>query len=342
MVIPESIIERIKNLPIESVAEKLGIHVNKHKAICFMHDDKHPSLSFNSRKNIYFCFVCNKGGDPIKLVQDFNGWSFQEASAWLAEEYAIWHPAIQQQYRKRPQAKRYSSKDSTEGCAQSKEIDVEIGGWIVEHSRLSSVAKSFLFDTRHYKPEIVESLKIGSLSYPSKLSDRLLAEFGEDRCRKSGFFKQYGSTWRLCFSAPGLLFPYYRSDGVLYSIQARYFEGKQRFAFPPGVRQRLFNAQILNEVSVNEPLYVSEGVTDCIALLSAGKRAVAFPSGSICHKEDIRLLSNKRLFMYPDQDKAGEGLYVKLNEGLRPFGNKVNRCELPNGFKDYSDYYVTL
>ena len=40
MTIPQNIIVRLQELNVESVAEKLGIDVKRHKAICFMHDDK--------------------------------------------------------------------------------------------------------------------------------------------------------------------------------------------------------------------------------------------------------------------------------------------------------------
>ena len=77
MTIPEEIVERLNALPVEEVARRLGMEVGRHRALCFMHDDHHPSLSFNVRKNIYYCFVCQKGGGPIRLVQDCEGWSFQ-------------------------------------------------------------------------------------------------------------------------------------------------------------------------------------------------------------------------------------------------------------------------
>ena len=70
MTIPEDVVRKLNELPIEEVASVLGITVAKHKARCFMHDDHRPSLSFNVKKNLFFCFVCNKGGGPIQLVQE--------------------------------------------------------------------------------------------------------------------------------------------------------------------------------------------------------------------------------------------------------------------------------
>ena len=89
MNIPQDIIIRLNSLPIEEVADKLGIEVKKHKALCFNHEDHNPSISFSISKNIYKCWVCNVGGNPIKLVREKEKCSFQEACLWLSENFDI-------------------------------------------------------------------------------------------------------------------------------------------------------------------------------------------------------------------------------------------------------------
>lgn len=347
MKIPGDIITRLNELPIESVAEKLGLDVNRHKARCFMHEDKHPSLEFSVKKNIYYCFVCGKGGGPIKLVREFKGCGFQEACVWLAGQFSISLPSegIPIRIRTKKQSKPIAKKARIV-VEPEKQIDKEIGEWIVNHAVLSKQAKHFLFEERKYKPEVVEALRIGSLSYPKKLTSRLIEIFGFERCEKSGLFTNWRDDLHICYKAPCLLFPYYDEDGVLYCIQSRYLgdvvNKKDRFKFPQDIKQRLFNRPILNNVERNEPLYVCEGVTDCIAMLSSGKKAVAFPSSSICHPEDVRLLSSYYLFMYPDKDPAGEGLYKRLSEGLKPYSNVIHKVDFPEGFNDYSDYYLSM
>lgn len=346
MTIPREIVDRLNELPIEDVANKLGLEVKRHKALCFMHDDQHPSLSFNTKKNMFFCFVCNKGGGPIQLVMDYyERWTFQDACLWLAKEFNIIIPESKG-YAPQRAARPKSDKKIPKKAEQEKHIDREIGEWIVEHSVLSDIAKHFLFEERKYKEEIVSALKIGSLTYPQKLTAVLIRHFGWERCAQSGFFNRWGSGLHLCYQAPSLLFPYYDENGELYCIQSRFLgevkNKKDRFKFPKDIKQRLFNRPILKGIKPNEPLYVCEGVTDCIAMLSSGKKAVAFPSSSICHPEDVRLLSSYYLFMYPDKDKAGEGLYKKLTEGLKPYSNIVHKVAYPEGFGDYSDYYISL
>lgn len=344
MIIPREVVDRLNELPVEEVANKLGLEVKKHKALCFMHNDQHPSLSFNTKKNMFFCFVCDKGGGPIKLVQEYNNYSFQEACIWLGKVFCIWWPKDESHvYMKalHPRPLQRTPKKTD----QEKHIDYEIGEWIVEHAVLSDVAKHFLFEERKYRKDVVESLRIGSLTYPERLTEALTRTFGFEKCEKSGFFYRRRDGLQLFYQAPCLLFPYYDENGGLYCIQSRFLGDKDkrdRFKFLKDIKQRLFNRQILKDMQPNEPLYVCEGVTDCIAMLSSGKKAVAFPSSSICHHEDVQLLSSCYLFMYPDKDKAGEGLYKKLTEELRPYSNVVHKLEYPEGFGDYSDYYISL
>ena len=54
-------LQKLRDLPIEGVAERLGLRVTRHKALCPFHDDHHASLSFKVSKNTFRCFVCPRG-----------------------------------------------------------------------------------------------------------------------------------------------------------------------------------------------------------------------------------------------------------------------------------------
>ena len=55
-------LQKLRDLPIEGVAERLGLQVKRHKALCPFHDDHHASLSFHVRRNTFRCFVCGASG----------------------------------------------------------------------------------------------------------------------------------------------------------------------------------------------------------------------------------------------------------------------------------------
>ena len=76
-------IEKLRDLPIEGVAERLGLQVSRHKCLCPFHDDAHPSLSFRVNRNTFRCFVCGASGGTIDLVMKCLGKGFREACRWL-------------------------------------------------------------------------------------------------------------------------------------------------------------------------------------------------------------------------------------------------------------------
>ena len=76
-------IEKVRALPIEQVAEKLGLGVSRHKALCPFHSDRHPSLMFRRGKNSYRCFVCGAYGGPIDLAMRLTDLPFAEAVRYL-------------------------------------------------------------------------------------------------------------------------------------------------------------------------------------------------------------------------------------------------------------------
>ena len=79
-------LQKLRDLPIEGVAERLGLRVVRHKALCPFHDDHSPSMSFKVSKNTYRCFVCGAHGDTIDLVMRYLGKNFVDACRWLADE----------------------------------------------------------------------------------------------------------------------------------------------------------------------------------------------------------------------------------------------------------------
>ena len=82
-------IQKLNELPIEQVAQALGLSVNRHKALCPFHDDSNPSLTFSLRKNRYKCYVCDAHGGVIDLVMHYEHKTFLEACRWLNNQYNV-------------------------------------------------------------------------------------------------------------------------------------------------------------------------------------------------------------------------------------------------------------
>ena len=71
-------LQKLRDLPIEGVAERLGLQVSRHKCLCPFHGDHHASLSFSVRRNTFCCFVCGAKGGTIDLAMRVLGKDFSE------------------------------------------------------------------------------------------------------------------------------------------------------------------------------------------------------------------------------------------------------------------------
>ncbi|MDO4356543.1 MAG: CHC2 zinc finger domain-containing protein [Clostridia bacterium] len=71
-------------------AESYGMPISRHgKARCIWHEDRHPSLSFDSRTGRCKCFACGAGGSSIDLTARLFDLSPLEAAKKLNEDFGL-------------------------------------------------------------------------------------------------------------------------------------------------------------------------------------------------------------------------------------------------------------
>ena len=293
-------IQKLQDLPIEQVAEALGLQVNHHKALCPFHADKHPSLTFHRGRNRYRCFVCDARGGTIDLVMRYLNKNFLEACKWLADENNL----------------VVSLNPVAEPVEVPKPFDANRYQRFFARPFLSEEARKFLYDERHLDARVIRWCRLTS--------------------------------WKDKQSVPWLQIPYYDRQGHLIGIQNRNLikGAAPRFRFPQGAQCSIYNLPVLNLLNPGEPLFLTEGCSDCWSMLSAGHKAIAIPSATLLSKKDIEILStlNSQLstvfHIFPDQDAAGEQLYNRLVEASIKYGFTLVRHQLPKGCKDFSDFYL--
>lgn len=334
--------ELLKNISIISVCQLLNIPVfrsNLIRCISPNHDDHHPSLKINTAKNYWKCFSCGEGGDVITFVMVALGLDFKSACNWLASNFNIPNPNIfSKTFYCAPQVSK--KLKSNMKIQSSIELDTELMTWIVNHGGLSNDATNFLFNERKLEPTVIESLKIFSISDTDKFISALVREFGEERCIKSRILLKSFNKLYPCFIVPAIIFPFYDLDGNLITLQSRTLFPKKssdRFRFPKDSPIIPFNLPSLLELEPYDTVYITEGVTDCLAHLSEGHNAIAFPGAQSFSITYAKLLEMFTLKMYPDCDSAGESLYTKLSDTIT---TSVFRLDLPAGIKDYSDFHI--
>ena len=320
-------LQKLRDLPIEGVAERLGLRVKRHMSLCPFHDDHHASLSFKVSRNTFRCFVCGVSGGTIDLVMHFLHVDFKEACRWLADEHCI----ILTEYQ--PQTSDISRQTAFDATRYER---------FFQRPFLSDEARRFLFDERRIDPRVVRWCRLTS--------------------------------WRDKQGVPWLQTPYYDREGRLVGVQNRNLtpskpprgeaselspsgeteggQGFPRFRFPRGSQCGIYNLPVLNMLKPGDELWITEGCSDCWAMLSAGHKAIAIPSATLLTRKDKEMLSSLSasippssegsgegfsFHMFPDRDEPGERLFLQLKERLP---NLVHH-QLPPGCKDFSDYYLS-
>ncbi len=286
-------IEKLRSLPCEGVAQRLGFTIKRHKTLCPFHNDHTPSLTF--KKNKFKCWSCGESGDSISLVEKVLGKDFLDACRWLADENNI----ILTEYR-------------PEEVKPVEPFDASRYERFFERPWLSEAARKFLFEERRIDPRVVRW------------------------CRLTSWRDREGVDW--------LQTPYYDLQGKLVGIQNRNLipGGSPRFRFPQGAECTVYNLPVLNLLRPADELYITEGCSDCWAMLSAGHKAIAIPSATLLKRRDAELLQalaselGLSLHMYPDRDAPGERLFMQLQKVLP----SLVHHQLPPGCKDFGEYFL--
>ena len=297
-------LDEIRATPIEEVAENLGIGIVRHMALCPFHNDKHPSLHFDLKKNRYKCFACGASGNVIDLVMRYNNMEFKEAINWIGNNEV-----------NTAKDNAYEKKESREEA-----VDIEYLEVLMKNVCINEDAARFLFDERRIDRRVVEWCGLTSIS-------------SDTPCWRWG---------KAFYDAPSLLIPYRDVDGKLLTVQGRYLgkEKKPRFKFPHGSQAGMYNKQVIATLKKGDELWITEGPSDCWAMMSAGRKAVAIPSATSLTTGDLRLLGDGlqkgvSLHMAPDNDRPGMELFKTLKRHFPDLQGHV----LPDGVKDFGEMW---
>lgn len=318
-------IQKLQELAIESVAEKLNIPVSHHKAICPFHDDTHASLTFHRQRNRYRCYVCDAHGGPIDLVMNSQGWSFTESCQWLAKKFGVTLSNEGSTFQPRA-VKQQKSVIANPSSLIEGAPDIPYLERLMAQPIINEHAAKFLFDERKISKEVVRKIGISSIAYSCPMSSSPRPTY---------------------YDGPALLIPYRDMDGKLLSVQSRYLgvEDRPRFRFPMGSKCTIFNLPVLKDLKTSDSVFITEGVTDCLAIQSAGFKAIAIPSATLLSDQDKQLMSSLssslslHWHMYPDNDEPGEKLFFQLKDLL---SGHLQRHDLPAGYKDVGQYWAAI
>ena len=293
-------IEKLRSLSCEGVAQRLGLTVKRHKALCPFHNDHTPSLTF--KKNKFRCWSCGANGDSISLVMKYLNKDFREACRWLADEHNI----ILDEWKCTPEPTPLCTFDATRYER------------FFERPWLSPEARRFLFEERRLDPRVVRWCRLTSWKDREGVPWLQIPYYDRE-----GKLVGVQNRNLIKGASPRFRFPQ-GSQCSIYNLPVLNL-------LKPG--DELYIAEGASDcwsllsaghkaIAIPSATLLSKKDIELLSSLNSSPKQ-GRPGGVTFH-------------MYPDRDAPGERLFLQLQKVLP----SLVHHQLPPGCKDYSEYYL--
>ena len=294
-------LQKLRDLPIEGVAERLGMQIVRHKALCPFHDDHHASLSFSTRRNTFRCFACGAHGGTIDLVMRFLNKTFTEACEWLGGN----HVEIP--------LSRYNDITTT----TPHDFDASRYSRFFERPFLNEEARRFLFSERHLDERVVRWCRLTSWKDRKEVPWLQIPYYDEE-----GRLVGVQNRNLVKGGLPRFRFPQGSECGIYNLPILKRLKPGDELWIAEGCSDcwALLSAGH-KAIAIPSATLLSKKDKELLSSLEAS------PRGG---------LEGVSFHMYPDQDAPGERLFLQLQKVLPTLVHH----QLPEGCKDFSEYYI--
>lgn len=325
----EKIGERLDIVEIISQYIPLRKVGKNYKALCPFHEEKTPSFTVSSEKQLFHCFGCGLGGNVFNFLMKWENISFPEAVKLLGGKVGI--------------SISTSDKDKKRGMVkeelyQTNEMVAEI--FCQELKKKKSV-QDYL-KKRGFTQKIIEKFGLGWA--PSSNDFLKLVQAKEISLKNLRELKlvvpsQRGEGWYSWFQRR-LIFPIFNPEGrisgfggrVLDKSLPKYLNSPESLIFDKG--RVLYGLNFSKEgIRKEREIILVEGYTDVIALYEAGIENVVASMGTSLTFSQTRLIKRyaDRVFIAYDQDKAGVAATLRGIDLLLEIDLRVEIISMPEG-----------
>jgi len=148
------------------------------------------------------------------------------------------------------------------------------------------------------------------------------------------FLKRLGWTW----DDNKITIPIYDEKAKILFERYRHLSGETKFTAQKGSHPTLYP---LYKIIKHKQLVMCEGEPDCARLWQEGIPTVTATSGvKVFNPKIAEPLADKEIFLVLDNDEAGQTSMEKYVEILTKVNATIKIVELPEGYKDVSDYFT--
>jgi len=316
------------------------------KGLCPFHNEKTPSFTVSTSKQIFHCFGCHEGGDVIKFVQKIERVEWMDAVRHLSREFGIPMPEFTRDRSADPRAAavEQDSRDAALAAvrfaadffAQHLKAQISAGGEIREYLNRrglgpDAAARFGLGLAPDAWTGLMDSAQRAGHSREALLNGGLIIRHATKDSQYDRFRKR-------------LIFPIHDTHGQPVAFGARvfaadaspdepkYINSPETLAYHKG--QALYALHLARDTIVREQRAVlMEGYMDVIAAHMAGVTSCIASCGTALTDEQARLLKrfcSDVVFVY-DGDEAGQKAMLRGTEILLAQGLNVSIVNLPNG-----------
>ncbi|MFM2207298.1 MAG: hypothetical protein RL213_1273 [Bacteroidota bacterium] len=313
--------------------------------LCPFHNEKTPSFNVNPARNIFKCFGCGKGGNPVNFLMEHEHFTYPEALRQLARRYNI---EIEETA---PDPREQQLMDEREGLyVLNSFAQKTFSDQLWETEAGKSIGLSY-FRERGFTDETVRKFQLGySFDEWSHFADTALkAGYNEDYLTRTGLSYRNDRGKMIDRFRGRVMFPIHNLSGRIIGFGGRILKKDDKTAKYLNSPESdiyhkskslygIFHAK--KAVLQQDRCFLVEGYTDVISLHQAGIENVVASSGTSLTVEQIRLIGRftKNITVLYDGDAAGikaalRGIDLILEEGLN-----VQVVLVPDG--DDPDSYV--
>lgn len=327
MIPPKTIQEIFETAKVKDVIEdfvKLTRRGINYIGLCPFHHEKTPSFTVSPAKNIYKCFGCSEGGNPVNFVMAHEQLSYPEAMRYLAKKYGIHieEQEISEEYKAQLQLADtlYVASDYAQKHYQSLLFDSDYG---------RSVGLSY-FKERGFREEVIRKFGLGFANGQNSDFTKVATKKGYklEFLKKAGLSTKYDRD----FFRNRVMFPIHNLSGKVIGFGGRILTSDKKqpkYLNTPesdiyNKSKSLYGIYFARKaiVKANE-CYLVEGYTDVISLHQSGIENVVASSGTALTIGQIQLIKRyaPNVTILYDGDAAGikaatRGLDMVLEQGM--------------------------
>ncbi|MCF8237040.1 MAG: DNA primase [Saprospiraceae bacterium] len=312
--------------------------------LCPFHTEKTPSFTVSPAKNLFKCFGCGRGGDPVKFLREHEGFSYPEALKYLAAKYQIEIEETQEQRRDDPEEILKDQLFVVNQYARD-----YFSRQLFESEDGKALGLSY-FKERGFRESILEKFDLGFAptggstltvhAVHEGFRSEILQQAGLSTSHNRDFFRE-----RVMFTIHGLSGKPVAFAGRILGKTAKgpkYINSPETPIYhKSNVLYGLYFAR--QAIRKEDNCYMVEGYTDVLSLVQGGIENVVASSGTALTPEQIRLIKRftPNMTILFDGDAAGlnaamRGLDLVLEQDMN-----VKVVVLPDG-QDPDSYLSEL